>query len=61
MISISISSFNSEDLIFQINFNSISFENTLLPYLGFIKINETDENKKGLYIYWYYFVWYAYS
>ena len=50
-ISISISAFRSEDLSFRQNFNSMTFDNTLLPYLGFIKNNETDENEEGLYAY----------
>ena len=37
-ISISISAFRSEDLSFRQNFNSMTFDNILLPYLGF------DEN-----------------
>ena len=38
-IPLSISAFRSEDLNFRKNFNSMSFDNNLLPYLGF------DENK----------------
>ena len=41
-IPISISAFRSEDLDFRQNFNSMSFDNTLLPYLAFDTITEED-------------------
>ena len=43
-IPISISTFRSEDLNFRKNFNSMSFDNTLLPYLGFEEVDGDEEN-----------------
>ena len=48
-IPISISAFRSDDLDFRQNFNSMSFDNTLLPYLGFEESTtdpDDDENEE---------------
>ena len=48
-IPVSISAFRSEDLDFRQNFNSMTFDNTLLPYLGFEP--KDGDNETLLYAY----------